>query len=35
MSAGQLKAFLQSKGVSTTGMYERKELEDAAKALLQ
>jgi hypothetical protein len=30
MSAGQLKAFLQSKGVTTAGMFEKAELLEAA-----
>lgn len=35
MSAGQLKAFLQSKGVNTTGMFEKSDMVEAALAALQ
>ena len=34
MTAGQLKAFLQGRGVSTTGMLEKKEMVEAAMSLL-
>lgn len=34
MSVGQLKAFLQGKGVNTTGMFEKSEMVEAALALL-
>ena len=34
MSAGQLKAFLQSRGVSATGMFEKSEMVEKALSLL-
>jgi hypothetical protein len=34
MSVAQLKAFLQSKGVSTTGMFEKSEMVEKAMSLL-
>ena len=34
MSVGQLKAFLQLRGVSTTGMFEKGEMIDKALSLL-
>lgn len=35
MSGGQLKAFLQSRGVNTTGLLEKGEMVEAALAALQ
>lgn len=34
MSVGQLKAFLQGRGVSTTGMFEKGEMIEKALSLL-
>ena len=34
MSVGQLKAFLQGRGVSTTGMFEKGEMIETALSLL-